>query len=138
MLFFVLMMRRPPRSTRTDTLFPYTTLFRSRGAHRPPRSSARHRPRAEGVSQPSIIERDATVAIMREVRPGDRSLAKIVSGLAVAHDDLRFRMILGDRKGGARCNRRQAPQARRTSRAERTRAGVKEKIMTAADRKSKR
>src|SRR3546814_13796394 len=30
MLFFFLMIRRPPRSTRTDTLFPYTTLFRSR------------------------------------------------------------------------------------------------------------
>src|SRR3546814_18659134 len=30
--FFFLMIRRPPRSTRTDTLFPYTTLFRSRGA----------------------------------------------------------------------------------------------------------
>src|SRR3546814_12623657 len=29
MVFFVLMRRRPPRSTRTDTLFPYTTLFRS-------------------------------------------------------------------------------------------------------------
>src|SRR3546814_2977211 len=28
-VFFVLMKRRPPRSTRTDTLFPYTTLFRS-------------------------------------------------------------------------------------------------------------
>src|SRR3546814_17780915 len=28
--FFCLMIRRPPRSTRTDTLFPYTTLFRSR------------------------------------------------------------------------------------------------------------
>src|SRR3546814_7463215 len=28
-LFFFLMKRRPPRSTRTDTLFPYTTLFRS-------------------------------------------------------------------------------------------------------------
>src|SRR3546814_4362514 len=27
--FFFLMRRRPPRSTRTDTLFPYTTLFRS-------------------------------------------------------------------------------------------------------------
>src|SRR3546814_10054973 len=27
--FFCLMIRRPPRSTRTDTLFPYTTLFRS-------------------------------------------------------------------------------------------------------------
>src|SRR3546814_16931558 len=32
-MFFFLMIRRPPRSTRTDTLFPYTTLFRSlRGA----------------------------------------------------------------------------------------------------------
>src|SRR3546814_4558589 len=29
MWFFFLMIRRPPRSTRTDTLFPYTTLFRS-------------------------------------------------------------------------------------------------------------
>src|SRR3546814_3870820 len=28
------MTRRPPRSTRTDTRFPYTTLFRSRGADR--------------------------------------------------------------------------------------------------------
>src|SRR3546814_20866478 len=28
-LVFFLMIRRPPRSTRTDTLFPYTTLFRS-------------------------------------------------------------------------------------------------------------
>src|SRR3546814_4133849 len=27
---FLLMIRRPPTSTRTDTLFPYTTLFRSR------------------------------------------------------------------------------------------------------------
>src|SRR3546814_2345873 len=26
------MIRRPPRSTRTDTLFPYTTLFRSKGS----------------------------------------------------------------------------------------------------------
>src|SRR3546814_11403318 len=28
------MIRRPPRSTRTDTLFPYTTLFRSKGRFR--------------------------------------------------------------------------------------------------------
>src|SRR3546814_2248165 len=28
-MFFFLMIRRPPRSTRTDTLFPYTALFRS-------------------------------------------------------------------------------------------------------------
>src|SRR3546814_13774822 len=31
MIFFFLMIRRPPRSTRTYTLFPYTTLFRSGG-----------------------------------------------------------------------------------------------------------
>src|SRR3546814_11710597 len=34
---FVLMRRRPPRSTRTDTLFPYTTLFRSPAAPAIPR-----------------------------------------------------------------------------------------------------
>src|SRR3546814_10773108 len=33
--FFFLMIRRPPRSTRTDTLFPYTTLFRSAYSSRP-------------------------------------------------------------------------------------------------------
>src|SRR3546814_16893855 len=33
------MIRRPPRSTRTDTLFPYTTLFRSLGRWRRPAPS---------------------------------------------------------------------------------------------------
>src|SRR3546814_14992794 len=33
-MIFFLMIRRPPRSTRTDTLFPYTTLFRSRDTPR--------------------------------------------------------------------------------------------------------
>src|SRR3546814_18358538 len=33
-IFVFLMIRRPPRSTRTDTLFPYTTLFRSTGRPR--------------------------------------------------------------------------------------------------------
>src|SRR3546814_14786286 len=32
-IFFFLMILRPPRSTRTDTLFPYTTLFRSGERH---------------------------------------------------------------------------------------------------------
>src|SRR3546814_17738434 len=46
--FFFLMRRRPPRSTRTDTLFPYTTLFRSRCrcgacAVRPGFAAVRHR-----------------------------------------------------------------------------------------------
>src|SRR3546814_7151054 len=41
---FFLMIRRPPRSTRTDTLFPYTTLFRSR-ARRDGRCAGRCRRR---------------------------------------------------------------------------------------------
>src|SRR3546814_4572686 len=39
------MIRRPPRSTRTDTLFPYTTLFRSfAGREHGAQHSVRHRP----------------------------------------------------------------------------------------------
>src|SRR3546814_7664708 len=33
------MLRRPPRSTRTDTLFPYTALFRALRCRRPPKST---------------------------------------------------------------------------------------------------
>src|SRR3546814_7762990 len=40
------MIRRPPRSTRTDTLFPYTTLFRSR----PSRGRSCARPHSTAVS----------------------------------------------------------------------------------------
>src|SRR3546814_16757515 len=41
-VFCFFMIRRPPRSTRTDTLFPYTTLFRSAGFYR---VSTDHHPR---------------------------------------------------------------------------------------------
>src|SRR3546814_15541315 len=50
------MIRRPPRSTRTDTLFPYTTLFRSDGggARNPPRAPqrSRSRPRSRAEHAP--------------------------------------------------------------------------------------
>src|SRR3546814_3296817 len=42
-MFLFLMLRRPPRSTRTDTLFPYTTLFRSPAAEAAA-DAALHRP----------------------------------------------------------------------------------------------
>src|SRR3546814_15254685 len=45
--FFFLMIRRPPRSTRTDTLFPYTTLFRAVGDGQPRRARP-HPSAAEG------------------------------------------------------------------------------------------
>src|SRR3546814_2108050 len=50
-MFFFVMIRRPPRSTRTDTLLPYTTLFRSAPRNRrcpcrrtPADPGRRHRP----------------------------------------------------------------------------------------------
>src|SRR3546814_12566343 len=50
------MIRRPPRSTRTDTLFPYTTLFRSEKVRlrttiggQQEKNDAAHRPRYEAV-----------------------------------------------------------------------------------------
>src|SRR3546814_5395865 len=45
-MFFFLMKRRPPRSTRTDTLLPYTTLFRSASPRRP------HHPADHGALRP--------------------------------------------------------------------------------------
>src|SRR3546814_10454763 len=44
------MLRRPPRSTRTDTLFPYTTLFRSAASIPIASAKATHKGRA-GISQ---------------------------------------------------------------------------------------
>src|SRR3546814_14191196 len=65
------MIRRPPRSTRTDTLFPYTTLFRSgiglcagRCGRRPGRVARRdhvhRRPQSE-------LDRDAAVRVVRRL-----------------------------------------------------------------------
>src|SRR3546814_9153919 len=64
------MIRRPPRSTRTDTLLPYTTLFRSRvdhavASHRPAggpgvaaglRPSHRHRPKHRSEEHTSELQ----------------------------------------------------------------------------------
>src|SRR3546814_7115953 len=57
--FFFLMIRRPPRSTRTDTLFPYTTLFRSRV---PSRS-------ADGLRRQDPDPPEPGRAVQRGVRP---------------------------------------------------------------------
>src|SRR3546814_3486119 len=48
---FFLMIRRPPRSTRTDTLFPYTTLFRSCSTRR--RHHHPHPCRSHGPERPA-------------------------------------------------------------------------------------
>src|SRR3546814_674828 len=73
------MIRRPPRSTRTDTLFPYTTLFRCRGGGvQQPRAGGpgqqagpSHRPRAGGVP------RQRPAAHRRPPQPGDRGRPRL-------------------------------------------------------------
>src|SRR3546814_17783006 len=69
--FFFLMLRRPPRSTRTDTLFPYTTLFRS-----PPLASAVTR-RCLGLDAPAAQRLGKRLAKSKQI------LAAWVEPLAV-------------------------------------------------------
>src|SRR3546814_13428250 len=90
-LFFFLMLRRPPRSTRTDTLFPYTTLFRSPAApNQSAKASRRGRwnaiivdyPRTCGVGCPTILPADC--GDVRTLRPrgidtGDRKSTRLNS-----------------------------------------------------------
>src|SRR3546814_18735969 len=54
LLFFVLMIRRPPRSTLTDTLFPYTTLFRSEGGRPGARRTEARRDGDAAVGWPQL------------------------------------------------------------------------------------
>src|SRR3546814_4654432 len=62
--FFFLMIRRPPRSTRTDTLFPYTTLFRS-GHQRTRRPPARRHRRIPGSGWRSEEHTSELQSLMR-------------------------------------------------------------------------
>src|SRR3546814_19195476 len=85
---FFLMRRRPPRSTRTDTLFPYTTLFRyeaadyrmaARTQQRRPRQGARAAARVEISGEANPLRVGAAIAFMlariRFEGVGDRSAA---------------------------------------------------------------
>src|SRR3546814_527646 len=87
------MIRRPPRSTRTDTLFPYTTLFRSDDIAlverqvavvvivrvRAPALADRDQIRIARLDAPGAAERDAVVQLQVEtgdivgIRPGRRT-----------------------------------------------------------------
>src|SRR3546814_11835772 len=59
LVVFFLMIRRPPRSTRTDTLFPYTTLFRSPARAKASRRAARQGPLLRPVRQRRVGPPDA-------------------------------------------------------------------------------
>src|SRR3546814_5873785 len=73
---FFLMIRRPPRSTRTDTLFPYTTLFRSHrtgarlaaAARRPALRPAARDPEQAGIDRLAGGRTDADSAAAGPIR----------------------------------------------------------------------
>src|SRR3546814_11013734 len=97
------MIPRPPRSTRTDTLFPYTTLFRSRGAgggaeqhHRAARPEAVERA-LEGILADRVIDHRHALAVGQLLHAGDEVLAAVVDGVVAA---MRFRQrcLFLDRK----------------------------------------
>src|SRR3546814_6234424 len=66
------MIRRPPRSTRTDTLFPYTSLFRSL-------------PRGEAFCRLGITGLDVGVALLRQIAPCLLRRLEIGVGFEVEH-----------------------------------------------------
>src|SRR3546814_4140230 len=53
LIFYFLLIRRPPRSTRTATLFPYTTLFRSPRSIRPSTSPTIRKRRSRSWTRPA-------------------------------------------------------------------------------------
>src|SRR3546814_17316851 len=69
-----LMIRRPPRSTRTDTLFPYTTLFRSHRAAvslEPIWRPGGQQDAAENWEQTTMERMDHTLSRLRELITSD-------------------------------------------------------------------
>src|SRR3546814_18759703 len=66
---FFLMIRRPPRSTRTDPLFPYTTLFRSRAVGQDQRRDLRQRVERQ-VIRATRLALAAVEMLALERRPG--------------------------------------------------------------------
>src|SRR3546814_20924857 len=95
MVFYYLMRRQPPRATRTDTLVPYTTLFRS--DHRAPRR------RSQAARRKSDDRRSAAQ------RPDPRRAAGQREGTAA----VRGRNLFDDPPDGVRRHRRDPRAPRR-------------------------
>src|SRR3546814_16872715 len=91
-MFFFLMIRRPPRSTRTDTLFPYTTLFRS------------------DVAPAHLDRADRDLVAQFHDRLVDRDVRRRGERRVVETEEVEVRAAVGDSLGaGVQQRRLQAP-----------------------------
>src|SRR3546814_1648098 len=100
------MIRRPPRSTRTDTLFPYTTLFRSLAiavTGEPVDSVALHvfnNPHFSSLASPTRLgELLPNLRIVEEIQVPARALDEIIAELSV--DDAARNLLVIDAPGQA-------------------------------------
>src|SRR3546814_11800070 len=99
------MSRRPPRSTRTDTLFPYTTLFRSSGVAKRPRAGAKAGQAAGRRELPLLLFRTRDDPALKGVPLS--CLVRIekvnaaTDGLSPSQMDGRFALILVNGAGTA-------------------------------------
>src|SRR3546814_12540140 len=71
LFFFFLMIRRPPRSTRTDTLFPYTTLFRSEASFRLPAQRPADLPNGTEMRPAQVLVGAEPLPRPGEIEPGE-------------------------------------------------------------------
>src|SRR3546814_14754919 len=121
------MIRRPPRSTRTDTLFPYTTLFRSFDADDPLPDRWQKPLRIEALAnacgqtkprQPGVREQDRVVLIFVELAQAAADIAAQITNHQVRprgaqwclaararRTDTPIRRGSGERREGKECGR---------------------------------
>src|SRR3546814_16271384 len=105
MLFvFFLMIRRPPRSTRTDTLFPYTTLFRSPTPHGNAHLLAFLEQHLESVRRAMPVDFVGQVdqMIAANLASGEASIARIAMLLRVSRRTLQRSLEIGRASGRER------------------------------------
>src|SRR3546814_16071179 len=89
------MIRRPPRSTRTDTLFPYTTLFRSADGVLGEVAAVRsHQSRLSRLTHPTQHGRDCMRGVVVPRPPG--------KGEAAGHGQWSGRVVERERERGGR------------------------------------
>src|SRR3546814_13242817 len=95
------MIRRPPRSTRTDTLFPYTTLFRSDAAERLAATLTAVADRFGLITR--CVQTDGTQPVGRAIGPAleARDVLAVLTGDPDAPMDLRDRSE--ERRVGQEC-----------------------------------